>query len=86
MIAAGVPARQLLTSLRQEDPASLAIARTIYNAKSKRRRVILDGRTPIQALMDELESDEFYRALECSGDGSVKRLFFAHVNSVALAK
>ena len=54
MIPAGVLARQVLTSLRQDDPASLAIARTIYKAKSKRRRVILDGRTLIKALIDEL--------------------------------
>ena len=85
MIEAVVPARQVLTSLHQEDAACLAIDRTIYNAKSKRRRVILDSKTPIQALMDELEYDKFYRTLECSYDGSVKRLYFAHVDSVALA-
>ena len=85
MIAADLPARQVLRSLHHENPVFLAIARTIYNAKSKRRRVILDSKTPIQALMDELEYDKFYRTLECSYDGSVKRLYFAHVDSVALA-
>ena len=51
-----------------------------------RRRVILDGRTPIQALMDEIKFDKLYRALECSYEGCVKRLFFAQLDSLALAK
>ena len=54
------------------------------NLNAKLNRLCVTGwQTPIQALLDELASDQFYCALECSYDGSMKQLFFAHVDSDA---
>ena len=59
--------------------------KTIHNAKAMRRRVKLNGRTPIQALVNEVGSDNIHRKINLSTDGRVKRLFFAHVDSAALS-
>ncbi|KAI1002704.1 hypothetical protein K3495_g5499 [Podosphaera aphanis] len=84
-LAAGIPARQIWTKLDQEGNKSLAIARIIYNAKSKRRVSCLAGRSPIQALVDELMERKFQNSTHCSTSGNVERLFFAHPDSITLA-
>ncbi|BBM98273.1 hypothetical protein Mp_1g12150 [Marchantia polymorpha subsp. ruderalis] len=85
-LAAGVPARPILTSLRQHDSNSLAVASTIYNAKAKRRHEKLAGHTPIQALLDELRQGQFKHVVQFSNSGNVERLSFAHPNSIFLAR
>ncbi|KAF7144569.1 hypothetical protein RHSIM_Rhsim04G0198300 [Rhododendron simsii] len=54
MTLAGIPPRQVLSSLRLSDPSCKAIARTVYNAKNAITKEVLAGRTMVQALFDEL--------------------------------
>ncbi|KAI9916335.1 hypothetical protein PsorP6_017976 [Peronosclerospora sorghi] len=86
LLAAGVPPRQIVTTLRQQHQDLPAIARKVYNARVKRRQQLLYGRSPIQALFDELKSSQFRHAVHCNASGRIERLFFAHTESLALAK
>ncbi|RPA72492.1 hypothetical protein BJ508DRAFT_199796, partial [Ascobolus immersus RN42] len=51
---AGLQPRQILQSLRQFNPESLAVSRTIYEATQSIRKEELHGRSPIEALLDDL--------------------------------
>ncbi|KAI9919179.1 hypothetical protein PsorP6_011351 [Peronosclerospora sorghi] len=82
----GVPPRQIVTTLRQQHQDLPAIALTVYNARVKRHQQLLDGRSPIQALFDELKSSQFRYAVHCNASGRIEWLFFAHPESVALPK
>ncbi|KAL6567452.1 hypothetical protein OROGR_001120 [Orobanche gracilis] len=86
MTMAGIPPRQILTSLRQKNPKFQAIARTVYNARAKINKDGLAGRTPIQALLDELGQEEFAYDVEYDGNGHLTHLFFAHPKSVLLMR
>ncbi|KAI9918356.1 hypothetical protein PsorP6_011362 [Peronosclerospora sorghi] len=66
LLAAGVPPRQIVKTLRQQPQDLPAIARTVYNARIK--------------------SSQFRYAMHCNASGRIERLFFAHPESVALAK
>ncbi|OAE32239.1 hypothetical protein AXG93_1089s1040 [Marchantia polymorpha subsp. ruderalis] len=82
---AGVAPRQILSTLRAEDPSLFAISKTVYNAKAKQRFEVLAGRSPIQALLDELQGSNYRFNVECNSCGNVQRLFFAHPDSIAMA-
>ncbi|KAI9923043.1 hypothetical protein PsorP6_001350 [Peronosclerospora sorghi] len=63
LTAAGVPTRQILVALRQKDESCLDNAKTIYNAKSKYRQEQIAGRTPINALLEDLQEKEVTHSL-----------------------
>ena len=71
LVSAGVSALQGLTLLRREFPESLATAKTFYHAKAQCRLKELAGRSPIQALMDELTSSTWTYSDKTTGDGRV---------------
>ncbi|XP_078162917.1 PKS-NRPS hybrid synthetase cheA-like [Carex rostrata] len=54
MTRSRIPSRQILSSLRQKKLELKAISKTVYNVKAKIHREKLEGRTIIQALLDEL--------------------------------
>ena len=84
MSIAGVYPREILSTLRKNNPNSLAISKTIYNARDKIRRDNLQGRTPIEALLDELIEGNFEYDYQCDQDGNLTHLFFAHPKSIEL--
>ncbi|KAG5566439.1 hypothetical protein RHGRI_002122 [Rhododendron griersonianum] len=86
MTLAGIPPRQVLSSLRLSDPSCKAIARTVYNAKNAITKEVLAGRTMVQALFNELGKGDFSFDVERDGDGHLTHLFFAHPSSIALTK
>ncbi|KAI8568648.1 hypothetical protein RHMOL_Rhmol02G0216800 [Rhododendron molle] len=86
MTMAGIPPRQILTSLRQSNSNCKAIARTVYNAKAAIKKKVLAGRTMIQALFDELCQGDFTFDIKRDGNGHLTHLFFAHPSSIALTK
>jgi hypothetical protein len=57
---AGCTPRQILSALRLEEQDLAAVSRTTYNAPAKIRREMLDGRTPIQALLDIITQNDLY--------------------------
>ncbi|XP_030445922.2 protein FAR1-RELATED SEQUENCE 5-like [Syzygium oleosum] len=86
MSKAGIPPRQILSSLRQSNPNVQAIAKTVYNMKAKFCREYLNGRTMIQALMDELSIGGFIYNFKHDAEGHLTHLFFSHPISMALTK
>lgn len=86
LVSAGVPARQGLTLIRREFPESLATAKNCYNAKAQSRLKELAGRSPIQALMDELALSKWVYSVKTSGDGRVRHLFMTHPTSIRLTR
>ncbi|XP_077221058.1 PKS-NRPS hybrid synthetase cheA-like [Tasmannia lanceolata] len=85
MTTAGIQPHQMLTSLRRSNPQLLAISRDVYNCTAKIRKDILAGRTPIQALLDELADGGFYYSVEYD-EGRLTHLFFAHSKSITLRR
>nr|KAJ0223620.1 hypothetical protein LSAT_V11C200088970 [Lactuca sativa] len=75
MTKAGIPPRQILSSLRQQTPNLPVISRNIYNMKRKIRRENLRNRPMINALFEELDEE-----------GRISHLFIAHPLSIKLAK
>ncbi|KAH6596022.1 hypothetical protein BASA50_005440 [Batrachochytrium salamandrivorans] len=55
MSKAGVRPREILSSLRQSDPSTLATSQDIYSVCKRIRLENLRGRTPLQALVEELK-------------------------------
>ncbi|CAG8618477.1 18450_t:CDS:1, partial [Acaulospora morrowiae] len=51
--------RQILSIIQQGNSSSMAISRTIYNTLQSIHQEKLNGRTPIQALFDELQGSDF---------------------------
>ncbi len=57
----GALPRTILAAIREELPEGKAItARDVYNARTQLRGEALAGRTPIQALVNELNQDQFF--------------------------
>src|SRR2546429_9222733 len=54
MSSAGISPRQMLATLSQNNDTFTAISKTIYNPQMQIRHENLQGRTPIQSLIDEL--------------------------------
>ena len=86
MSKAGIPPRQILSSLRLSNPGLQAIFKNIYNEKNKILKENLAGRTIIQALLEELGQAGFSYDIEHDQDGRLTHLMFAHPLSIALTK
>ncbi|CAG8502740.1 2637_t:CDS:2, partial [Scutellospora calospora] len=86
MSTAGIHPREILSTLRQSNPNNFAISKTIYNARDKIRHDNLQGRTPIQALLDELVEENIEHYYQYNQNGNLTHLFFAHPKSIILTK
>ncbi|KAM5558533.1 protein FAR1-RELATED SEQUENCE 5-like [Rosa sericea] len=86
MSRAGIKPRQILSSLRQNNPELLAVSRNIYSKTAQFRRESLDGRSVIQALLDELGGAGFSHNVKYDHCGRLTHLFFAHPTSIELTK
>ncbi|CAG8741587.1 23275_t:CDS:2, partial [Cetraspora pellucida] len=84
MAAAGSCPCQILSTICQSDSSSKAISRTVYNALYSIRQERLDGHTPVQALLDELQESDFEFEYQCDDQNHITHLFFAHRISIAL--
>ncbi|CAG8503738.1 2675_t:CDS:1 [Acaulospora morrowiae] len=76
----------MLSTLRQSNSNLTAISKTIYNVRDKIRHDNLQGRTPIQALLDKLKEESFEYDFQYSENGHLTHLFFAHPISIVLTK
>ncbi|CAG8719131.1 17336_t:CDS:2 [Cetraspora pellucida] len=86
MFIAGIYPYEILSTFCQSNPDSLVISKTIYNARDKVRRDNLQGRTPIQALLDKLIEGNFEYDYQYDQSGNLTHLFFAHPKSIVLTK
>ncbi|KAI7947420.1 hypothetical protein MJO28_009328 [Puccinia striiformis f. sp. tritici] len=80
-----VKTTQILLQLRQADPNTLAVNKTINNALHKIREKELDGKTSIEALLSLLQATNWMWDVLTNSDGVIQNLFFAHPGSVHLA-
>ncbi len=56
----------------------------ISNARQQMRGNALSGRTPIQALVEQMQADDFYWSVQHDAQGHVTHLFFAYKKSLLM--
>ncbi|XP_052623634.1 PKS-NRPS hybrid synthetase cheA-like [Lactuca sativa] len=78
MTLSGIPPRQILSSLRQQNPNIPAVSRTIYNLKAKIRKQNLGNRSMVSALFEEFEKEGFIYDILHNSVGHITHLFIAH--------
>lgn len=85
MMEIGASPSDMVTGLSKRYPGQIFINRTIYQARLKIRKNILNNRTPIQHLVDELSASGSYQFnMDTDNEGKVTRLFFSHASSIDL--
>jgi len=85
MLSAGVAPRRILSTLGHQGEGFQAIAKTIYNEKTRLRKAELGDRPPLIALIHSLGEANYRFHYECNSDDQLIQLFFAHPRSVELA-
>lgn len=60
--------------------------RDVYNATAQARARMLDGRTPIEGLVDELRKYDWASREDVSPDGKIKSLFVTSPDAISLAR
>ncbi|OAE18317.1 hypothetical protein AXG93_2566s1000 [Marchantia polymorpha subsp. ruderalis] len=83
---AGADPKVILATVRQRNPKCELIVKDIYNHKAQLRNVNLNGRTPLEKLLDDMQSDGVLHVYERDAEGRITRLFFALPLCVALAR
>ena len=83
--AAGIAPKQIIASMKAENPDIHANTKVIYNLKTRIRAAYLDGRTSVQALLDFL-AEKSYTVAYRTENGKLTHLFLAHPQSVKMAK
>jgi hypothetical protein len=84
MSQAGVAPKQILTAVRQQDPSTHVTARDIWNERTINRANYLRGRSPIEALLDDLSTSEWIFDFQKDPDNHIRYLFFTHKKQVEL--
>ncbi len=84
LTASHVVPRTIEAILRQSDQGEAIIRKDIYNARQRIRNIALNGRTPIQALVQQLRVEDFHWNLRTDAEGHVTHLFFAYRESLQL--
>ncbi|KAI7944950.1 hypothetical protein MJO28_010645 [Puccinia striiformis f. sp. tritici] len=83
---AGVPPLKIKSALMQNSSAPTSVTlNTIYNARNAMRMTELEGKSPMEALVHELRKQDFHYSM-LTHEGQMKSLFFAHPQSLILAK
>jgi hypothetical protein len=82
--AAHVVPRTIEAVLRQGGQGDAIIRKDIYNARQQIWNSALNGRTPIQALVQQLKDDDFHWNVLTDNQGHVSHLFFAYWKSLQL--
>ena len=88
MISAGVPARNILTSLNQEDPSNLVRNQDLYNLKKKLKREQLGGKSVLEYVLGSManSTEDWLHKTMTGANGNLEGLFFAHPSSIKLAR
>src|SRR2546423_5242461 len=84
MTRAGSRPAQILTALQQQSPDTLVTAQDIRGDRKKIKTEHLDGRTPIETLLDDLSSPDWIFDVKRDSDNRVQCLFFAHRKQIEL--
>lgn len=85
MLSSGSTPRVLLASLLQANPGIAIRTSDLRNEREKVRQDYLRGRTPIHALVNELDTSEnWISSIQVDDSRRVRSLLFAHVSQVEL--
>jgi len=86
MADAGSTSAATLAYIRATTGNQWTTTQEIYNEKSRARREIMNGRTPIQTFYDEISHDDYIVKLQVDDTGAIRNIFFTHHSSAELAR
>ena len=86
MTRAGIAPKQIASALSIESPDLIYTMQDIYNLYHKLRAELLEGWSPIEAMLHELEKGKFEFNYQLDQDDHITLLFFAHPESLILLK
>jgi hypothetical protein len=84
MTHAGARPMQILAAIQSEDHDTLVTATDIRGERKKIREKHLDGRSPMEALLDDLSTADWIFAVKKDNNSRIQNLFFAHQKQVEL--
>jgi hypothetical protein len=83
MSASNSAPREIASFIRHDEPSAIFTQRDVYNERARRTRLILAGRSPIQALLDDLSNtDKYIFDYRVDSNNNITNLFFAHKTSL----
>jgi len=82
----GVRVAETLNILKSEFGNTLTTAREIHNEVHKARMEELNGRSPIMALYQSLQKEDFNYAAHINANGALERLIFIHNDSIKMCQ
>src|SRR6266480_7244247 len=83
LMAAGIPAQQIATVIRQGSDHPL-VAQDIYNVQKLVRLESLGGKTPMEALVSKMKTGLYTFNYKSNAEGRVTHISFAHSRSVKM--
>jgi hypothetical protein len=86
MTKANILPKQIAISLRYVDPNQLFTMQDIYNIRKVIRIEQLAGKTPIEAMLYELQKSNYIYEYQLDQQRHITHLFFAHPTSIELLK
>lgn len=86
MSRAGVRPIQILTALKQQNEQTLVTGSDIRGERLKIRTEHLNGRSPIETLLDDLTSSEWVFDVKRDSENRVQNLFFAHSKQIEILR
>lgn len=84
MTRAGSRPMQILTALQQQDPDTLVTANDIRSDRLRMKMDHLNGRSPIETLLDDLSLPEWIYDVKRDSNNRIQYLFFAHQKQIEL--
>jgi hypothetical protein len=84
MTHAGARPMQILAAIQSEDHDTLVTATDIRGERKKIRERHLDGRSPMEALLDDLSTADWIFAVKKDDNNRIQNLFFAHQKQAKL--
>jgi hypothetical protein len=84
MTQAGARPMQILAALQSEDQDTLVSVTDIRSERKAIREKHLGGRSPMEALLDDLSTADWVSAVKKDGNNRVQNLFFTHQKQVEL--
>lgn len=86
MMQAGAEPKTIIAALRQRYPGIAVISQDVYNIVKLIMTRELAGRSPIEALLDQLNTEDVLHAYQYDDHRRITHLFFAPSSSIKLAR
>jgi hypothetical protein len=86
MTKAGVAPKQISATILHDNLGSTWTMQDIYNLRRELRAELLEGQSPIEAMLYELEVGKWEFNYQLDDNGHITQLFFTHPESLSLLK